>query len=111
MKHVANGCLIMQINENAKALLVEFYKEFSLWVETGKGNFDKECGICDNLTEWALAKGFPSYPFRYLLKESFIDAGLDYRYPFNEGSHANYVEDHDMYNNPLRVQWIHDHAK
>ena len=96
--------------------LDKFYQEFQAWIDSGFSNstiFTPIYGLCGNALRWARAHNLAHIEFLNSLKEQFLDAGLDYEYPFNE-DYADY--DHEswsdsLYTNEKRLKWVKDHAQ
>lgn len=91
--------------------LKEFYQAYAAWLDAGAPEgqpFDRGYGLCDNLYD-------QYYCHRGLMNEmrgQFKKAGLDIDYPFG-GSEVfeDETDNSTMHTNPLRVQWVKDHAK
>ena len=101
---------------NIPELLLQFYKDWLLWVSTGAttgGTFYRGWGLCANLSEW-LRRKMDNYHeaearTHDLMCKQFTDDGLDDAYPFNGGSATDFFLESDRYEqheNPLRVAWV-----
>ena len=91
-------------------LLQAFYNAYAAWLDAGAPQYEpfcRESGLCHNLGKFGGDRD------AYIeMTRQFEAAGLDYRYPFNDGE-ADYmvhIGQEDHYINPLRVQWVKDHA-
>ncbi|QIG68760.1 hypothetical protein EVB68_023 [Rhizobium phage RHph_Y2_6] len=100
--------------KTAEQVLEQFYKQIYVWICRGTPQhkiFDTEYGICANLLEY-MPDSMVSKT-RRLLRDQFIEAGLDDICPFNQGDYDIYKKERDaglLYRNPLRLKWIEDHA-
>lgn len=95
--------------------LIRFYREFQEWVEAefpGSIPFAADYGLCANLAFWLednncgdqFCIGVPKAQ-----SQSYIDAGLDEAYPFNDADNPYNLEC-DKYTNPARLAWIKEWA-
>lgn len=90
--------------------LQQFYNAYAAWLDAGAPqgqSFLRGTGLCHNLGKFGGDRD------AYIeMTRQFEAAGLDYRYPFNdgEGDYMTHSGQEDHYINPLRVQWVKDHA-
>lgn len=97
-------------------LATAFYRTIQSWLNEGmppNGTFSRSDGLCLNAYWWARHSGYATGELKLELHNSFAQAGLKQLYPFNENSDG-YLYEHGMetiYLNPVRLQWIKDHAQ
>ena len=91
-------------------LLQAFYNAYAAWLDAGAPEgqpFLRETGLCHNLGKFGGDRD------AYVeMTRQFEAAGLDYRYPFNNGKYDYlcHAYNDNQHANPLRVQWVKDHA-
>lgn len=107
--------------------LTPFYREIQKCIDGGPKPkwLCTRYGLCTNSTKWAKYYRISPRDARSALTQSFTDAGLDDRMPFNAyiredviiDAHAPntklYVQEStngDRYKNPYRLAWIKKHA-
>jgi hypothetical protein len=101
--------------------LTQFYQAYLEWLETGcppHPVFFKGFGLCRCLVDFMI--GVHSYSresavivFKRELQQQFQEAGLDYLFPFNNGSRVAYIDESEellTHANPQRIQWVKEHA-
>ena len=91
-------------------LLQAFYNAYAAWLDAGAPQYEpfcREAGLCHNLGKFGGDRD------AYIeMGRQFEAAGLDYRYPFNDGE-ADYLchaFNDDQHTNPERIKWVKDHA-
>lgn len=91
--------------------LKEFYQAYAAWLDAGAPDgqpFYRNVGLCHSLGKFGGDRD------AYIeMGRQFEAAGLDYKYPFNN-SQGDYYDMSGLYShhlNPLRVQWVKNHAK
>lgn len=100
------------------AVMQEFYWAMQAWVEQGlytDSYFQKNSGLCHNLSAWARSKSISWEKIAELdeeLKDSFSSQGLSTVYPFNKSFPDLYNECElwCAYENPKRLAWIEKYA-
>ena len=89
--------------------LQQFYNDYAAWLDAGAPEDDKHFTRGEGLCSQAMKP-----PYRVHLseiKKQFVEAGLDSLYPFGgEYQFDIEFEDETMHLNPLRIQWVKDHA-
>lgn len=101
-----------------RALLRQFYIEIYMWTVEGcpaHAVFHHKRGLCSALDHWMIHKKIKASlqdKIGDLLIDQFQRAGLGHSYPFNPESPTYYSEmfESKLYQNPRRIQWLHDHA-
>ena len=90
--------------------LKEFYQAYAAWLDAGAPDFlpfSRASGLCNNLHSFT--KSFNAYRE---MESQFDDAGLDPDYPFGgEDDYLGRSAERKQHLNPLRIQWVKDHAK
>lgn len=105
-----------------KKILALFYKDINKWRLLGcpkHSVFCADVGLCRNLARYLVEsrRSVTSilHPVRELQKQMFLDAGLDYTYPFNPKAadsnapglyYANELDLGRLYKNKARIRWI-----
>lgn len=90
--------------------LQDFYNDYAAWLDKGaphKQPFYRDAGLCYNLGRFGGDRD------AYIeMGRQFEAAGLDYMYPFNDDNddYLSHTRQQDHYINPLRIQWVKDHA-
>lgn len=99
--------------------LTTFYKAYLAWVEAGTPldlTMRGTDGLCGNLMRFCDAHyGFDKITMRTLdeMNIQFETAGLNHRYPFDDGEYRIYrrfAETGALHLNPKRIQWVREHA-
>lgn len=88
--------------------LKAFYKAYAAWLDAGAPQcfpFKRHEGLCYNLRKWSDCNEELSGE----LLDQFVDADLDWEYPF-DGNWDNYSGDDYKHLNPARVSWVRKHA-
>ncbi|QXV74330.1 hypothetical protein [Rhizobium phage RHEph16] len=102
-----------------KEILKVFYQEIHKWICDGmpeNKSFSEKSGLCANLTCFLQDYGLMGLARRQveqIMWNQFVDADLDDAYPFNIGTVTAYKKEQSecrLYQNPLRLKWIKDHA-
>lgn len=102
--------------------LTQFYDKYRAWVEAGTPRpsaFSVNYGLCANVS-W-LAHNFElgsrinreelGSRIKRELVSSFLSAGLDLRYPFDDGKYSKYLHDYPkLHENPSRWAWVVEHS-
>lgn len=95
--------------------LLSFYKWWAGSRDLVKLDPAPFLGLCGNLLRFGDAIGCPYYDDMLLrtldeMKDQFIQAKLDYKYPFNCGKTAFMEETwiNACLTNPSRIQWVQD---
>lgn len=88
--------------------LRQFYNDYAAWLDKGAPEgqpFHRHVGLCMSVTQ------APYCLPPWKIKKQLEEAGLDTIYPF--GGEYQFETDFDnatMHTNPLRIQWVKDHA-
>lgn len=108
-----------------QVLLKQFYRELQAWIENGRPEdhpvFKQVYGVCDQLSKYLYKQVSQSKLYvrvnvdemMILLVNSFKESELNGVYPFNKGNPDRFLEEMDtgtLYQNPLRLDWIAEHA-
>ena len=116
----------LEANEQAKAILKQFYKDLQAWIDAGfpvHRSFKIERAVCAQLiayTKDAEHYGYIRDVTCEELKREFREAGLDTVYPFNpvaeneqdlgKSYDKEYIYE-TFYENEARLNWIKEHSK
>ncbi|UVD31661.1 hypothetical protein Pondi_00020 [Escherichia phage Pondi] len=90
--------------------LQQFYNAYAAWLDAGaphKQPFYRDAGLCHNLGKFGGDRD------AYIeMGRQFEAAGLDYKYPFNDGEGDYLVKSYESHHhiNPERIKWVKDHA-
>lgn len=104
----ANGLPIMSFE------LQQFYFDIAAWIVT-KFNvhdsiFNTDTGLCGNLESWTIKHALSDNEYERLdieLFKSFINAGLNKNFPFNDGTeYGMFCSEKFKYDNEYRVDWV-----
>ncbi len=100
---------------NQSKELTTFYKAMHEWINAGFPEsevFKGYYGLCNNLVKFCEDMDHSDYVLQQEMEHQFIDAGLDQYVPFNNiGGMPSFFKEVHHYKNPLRINWIREHAK
>lgn len=112
--------------------LTKFYQAYAKWVEAGSPElnpFSRNNGLCANILHFTKAIIKPvavdgesnlgeviniAVDLEMEMKQQFTEAGLDRRFPFNDGCWQDYAHESDYgyrWRNTHRMKWVRDHAQ
>ena len=118
--------MMRETNEQAKAILKQFYKDLQAWINAGfpvHRSFKIERAVCSQLIAYTKDAGHYGYILDVTceeLKREFWEAGLDTVYPFNPveesesdlgESYYRELDQEKFYFNEARLNWIWEHSK
>lgn len=103
------------------SVLIQFFKEYLEWLDTGAANthpvFARNSGLCEQLNSYMLAldmvdvnKNLVKKDFRYLLHST---CNGDMVYPFNKNGTA-YIKEasaNKCHTNKFRITWVREQLK
>lgn len=96
--------------------LMDFYRDYLAWIDAGALNdsphgFSRGIGLCGNIWFWTWDNNMTAASID-LMSESFKNAGLDSKYPFESiWEHSQGIRKGTLYLNHKRIAWVRNQVR